>query len=932
MNLFAQVNIGGRIALGFAAMLIVLIAQGMAVLTALRTAENHFLAFQRASNITGIIHAMEGNVVELQRSVLAYTFSGYEGVINRIERVQVRLNQQCERLRSDLQDPTRRDLLSRLESHLHSHAESFAAALEERRSRDSLAVHEVDELARGVSEVLSVWLQEAMDHKQHQLAASLGLVQEHLLSAHRDSLAFRDSPDSLLVRTTGQRMRSFDAALRLLSDLPLNATQRNRAEAVRLQAMRFENGFNSLVRATRAYLYLVHVVMAGEEVELTRLTADLKEATQAIQTDLDARMHETIATARHRALLFTGAAILLGLVLTWRISRSISRPVMDMAQALSDLAHGYGGTEIPGRGRHDEIGAMAKAADIFKQKADELDNASRYKSEFLANMSHELRTPLNSLLILSKLLASNREGNLTSDQVDSARIVYESGSDLLRLINDILDLSKVEAGRMEVVAEPMEVELFLKGLHRQFHHLAEARGLTLLLDGIPGSALVLTTDWVKVEQILRNLLANAFKFTEKGDVTIRFGHAGRNVTFVNPFLVGKEVIAFAVSDTGIGIPEEKQSLIFEAFRQVDGTTSRKYGGTGLGLTISRKLAGLLGGELHVESRLDQGSTFTLYVPASFPFPDKVRSDQLRIGGTTEQEDAVEFHDPHATILVVDDDDRNRQAIRKMLQGRVHEVLTAADGAAAVRMLATHPGIHLILMDIMMPVMDGYQAMQTIRKQGRFIHLPIIALTAKAMPGDRQRCLEAGASDYLPKPVRMGQLLTLMQELLKTTAVEGASRSMQLASLPLPPPSADLPTELAPLRSDGRPLTILVVDDDPRTTFSLVHALQTRVERVIVAQDGQRALEQLAANPEVDVVLMDIMMPRLNGPDTVHRLRENPNLTHVVVITMTASIAEETPDVAGADAHLNKPIAMEKLWPLLETLPTQRRRELRGESP
>ncbi|MEO5335093.1 MAG: response regulator, partial [Magnetococcus sp. YQC-5] len=381
------------------------------------------------------------------------------------------------------------------------------------------------------------------------------------------------------------------------------------------------------------------------------------------------------------------------------------------------------------------------------------------------------------------------------------------------------------------------------------------------------------------------------------------------------------MVALAVTDTGIGIPEDKQELIFDAFRQVDGTTSRQYGGTGLGLSISRKFAHLLGGEIQVESRPGHGSTFTLYLPETFPFPDKVRSDHALTKEDGTWQGGAGFRDPNATILVVDDDDRNRQAICKILQGRVRQVLTAADGAAAVRLLETQHQVDLVLMDIMMPILDGYQAMRTIRRQGRFVNLPIIALTAKAMPGDREHCLEAGASDYLPKPVHAEQLFGLMQELLKTTAV--AIPVQEKAPFPTATPSVMPPADRSPLCIDGRAMTVLVVEDDPRTTFSLVRTLQTRVEHVFVAQDGMRALEQLAIHPEVDVVLMDIMMPRMDGLETVRRMRDDPDLKNTVVITMTASLPENAPQITGADAHLNKPIAIEKLWQLLETLPMQR---------
>ncbi|MEO5364313.1 MAG: hypothetical protein H7838_11910, partial [Magnetococcus sp. DMHC-8] len=297
-------NIGGRVATGFALVLLILVAQGVATITALRVAADHFLAFQRASAATNVIHAMESNVVELQRSVLAYTFSGFEGVLSRIRRVQKGLQRQFEQLHAELQDQRRQDLLKRMEDHFLSHTANFAAALEEHRLRDRLADQEVDQSAREASRELAQLLEQAMAAGQYRWSAHLGLAQEHLLTSHRDALAFQGAPDALLVRDVERRMRLFNTAWQPVSGL-IPDDVRERVEGVRIQATRFETGFHSLVRATRAYLHMVHVVMAGEEAEFARLTVELKEATLTEQAGLDARLHATMATARRDALLFT---------------------------------------------------------------------------------------------------------------------------------------------------------------------------------------------------------------------------------------------------------------------------------------------------------------------------------------------------------------------------------------------------------------------------------------------------------------------------------------------------------------------------------------------------------------------------------------------------------------------------------------------------
>ncbi|MBF0162128.1 MAG: response regulator [Magnetococcales bacterium] len=917
MSFFSSLSIGGRVAMGFSLVLLILVVQGWMAMAALRDSAAHFHAFQRASATTSLIHAMESNVLELRRSVLAYTVSGYEGVLSRIRRVQDGLQKQFEQIRPGLQDQRRQDLLQRMENHFLSHTKNFAAALEEHRLRDHLVEHEVEKPVRTASGELAALLAQATDNARYRFSAHLGIAQEYLLLSHRDAQAFQSSPDSALVRDVEQHLRLFNEAWQILTALFPDEVRGERLHAVHAQVARFASGFHSLVRATRAYLYMVHVVMAGEEVEFARLTAELKEATQAVQSSLDRRMDETITTAQRDALLFTLTAILLGVLLAWHISQGISRPVVAMTRALSELAQGQTIAEIPGRGRHDEIGSMAKAADVFKQKADALEHASRYKSEFLANMSHELRTPLNSLLILSKLLAGNQEGNLSDDQVESAQIIHESGSDLLSMINDILDLSKVEAGRMEVVAEPLEVDRFLEGIYRQFHHMAEARHLDLRIKKDHRAPHTLTTDWGKVEQIVRNLLSNALKFTETGGVEIRVGRPVRKVTFVNRDLNEQAVVALAVTDTGIGIPKDKQDLIFDAFRQVDGTASRKYGGTGLGLSISRKFAQLLGGELQVESDRGEGSTFTLYLPERFPWTDTVVGHSP-IHATPADDKAAgaeraDFCAPDATVLVVDDDARNSQAIGKLLQGRVYRVLTADHGAEALRLLEACQPIDLVLMDIMMPVMDGYQAIQEIRRQRRFFQLPIIALTAKTMPGDRQRCLEVGANDYLSKPVRIEQLFDTMQELLIGRSQDGDRERLDHT---LPPAAPAEPVQALPVGREGGSLTVLVVDDDMRTVFSIAKELQTRIATVLLAYDGVKALRELELHPEVDAVLIDMRMPNLDGYATMRRIREESRFHHVALLAVTACAMpgdEEKCREAGADGYLAKPASIEMIW-------------------
>ena len=413
----------------------------------------------------------------------------------------------------------------------------------------------------------------------------------------------------------------------------------------------------------------------------------------------------------------------------------------------------------------------------LEEKAAELALTSRYKSEFLANMSHELRTPLNSILILGQQLAENADANLSERQVEFAQTIHGAGTDLLHLISDILDLSKIESGTVTIEEEVLFFDHLRANMERSFRHEAERHELEFSVDFPPELGEAMNTDPKRLQQILKNLLSNAFKFTDEGSVTLRAHLPTRGWSEGHPSLDrAPAVIAMEVADTGIGISADKQKIVFEAFQQADAGTSRKYGGTGLGLAISREIAGLLGGELRLDSAPGEGSRFTLYLPLRQPSRDWMRNraatrggsapppaPDARPGGTSAPGDESVLRGRR--VLVVDDDVRNIFALSSVLERHGMEVVTAATGGEAVERVGGDLRIDLVLMDIMMPGMDGYETIGAIRRDGATGRLPIIALTAKAMKGDREKCLEAGASDYLAKPVVTDELLEVLRQWL-----------------------------------------------------------------------------------------------------------------------------------------------------------------------
>ncbi|MEV7001719.1 HAMP domain-containing protein [Streptomyces sp. NPDC093982] len=480
---------------------------------------------------------------------------------------------------------------------------------------------------------------------------------------------------------------------------------------------------------------------------------------------------------------------------------------------------------------------IEEARQVLEERAEQLAVSMRYKSEFLANMSHELRTPLNSLLILAKLLADNAEGNLSPKQVEFAETIHGAGSDLLQLINDILDLSKVEAGKMDVSPTRIALVQLVDYVEATFRPLTAEKGLDLSVRVSPELPATLHTDEQRLLQVLRNLLSNAVKFTDSGSVELVIRPAGMDV----PQKIREQLleagslteadaplIAFSVTDTGIGIAASKMRVIFEAFKQADGTTSRKYGGTGLGLSISREIAQLLGGEIYAQSEPGRGSTFTLYLPlhpselpphgyqqqlpsldagdlvasaaelaeladVEIETPAEVRSyretqngaaalfrRRRRAASELEQRPAQQeqwsapepARSPQSLrgirfggekVLIVDDDIRNVFALTSVLEQHGLSVLYAENGREGIEVLEQHDDVAVVLMDIMMPEMDGYATTTAIRRMPQFAGLPIIALTAKAMKGDREKAIESGASDYVTKPVDPDHLLAVMDQ-------------------------------------------------------------------------------------------------------------------------------------------------------------------------
>ncbi|MBS0315101.1 MAG: HAMP domain-containing protein, partial [Proteobacteria bacterium] len=557
---------------------------------------------------------------------------------------------------------------------------------------------------------------------------------------------------------------------------------------------------------------------------------------------------------------------------------------------------------------------MARRA--VEEKAEQLALTSKYKSEFLANMSHELRTPLNSLLILSKLLSDNPQGNLNEKQTEFARTIHSAGSDLLSLINDILDLSKIESGTVSIEIGDMPMSTLKQHMERTFRQLAADKGLRFDVDFDPALPAALRTDEKRLQQVVLNLLSNAFKFTAHGGVTLSVSPATSGWSPTHSVLRGADkVIAIAVTDTGIGIPEDKQKLIFEAFQQADGTTSRKYGGTGLGLSISREIARLLGGELQVSSRPGEGSTFTLFVPS------EAGAVTANTPGTPARYDNSGAMLPNALpaqldvsddrealgqspfVLIVEDDPTFASILLDLARESGLKGVISTAGAGTLAM-ARKLQPNAITLDLGLADIDGFVLLDLLKHDPETSHIPVHVISG-ADQAESARHL--GAIGITEKPAGHDALAAVFSRLAASVGKKKRKR--------LPAANEPLAREVTELQG----AKILIVDDDIRNIFSLTSVLESYGVEVQHAERGADGIRILENSPGIDIALIDIMMPEMDGYETMQQIRQRPMLADVPLIAVTAKAMKGDRQKcldAGASDYIAKPVDIDLMLALL----------------
>jgi HAMP domain-containing protein/signal transduction histidine kinase/DNA-binding response OmpR family regulator len=580
---------------------------------------------------------------------------------------------------------------------------------------------------------------------------------------------------------------------------------------------------------------------------------------------------------------------------------------------------------------------IEQARSALEERAEQLALSSRYRSEFLANMSHELRTPLNSMLILAKLLMENPDRNLTPQQVEFAETIHSAGTDLLQLINDILDLAKVEAGKMELRTVDVSVDRLVDYVEATFRPLAADKGLGFRVSVDSDVPSDVRTDEQRLQQVLRNLLSNALKFTEHGEVQMHVSVA-RGVTFDSETLREEpRVLAVAVMDTGIGIDEDRLPIIFERFQQAEGTIDRRFGGTGLGLSISREIAAILGGEIHVESAVGVGSTFTLYLPAhpeSAPQPDD--DQRLPVARRVEQPRSLPAKPPrtvHAArpvtgvvagpvvttrqaplprLLLVEQDDAERDALVDLAAvGGVLDVVPVGTLEEARDAIEREPFDQIVLD----PRLSGGSGLTLLEpfSAGQAPAPPVLLYTPRPLP-KREQARAARYGKVLP-------ITTASSRAHVADTLRGAWAGPSVS----PTSNGDLPAQPAAIGPGALTLPgrkALVIDDDVRSVFALVNALELRKLDVLYAESGREGIDMLKKHGDFDLVLMDIMMPQMDGYTAIRKIRATPQFASLPIIAVSAKAMRgdrEKSLAAGASDHVTKPVDVEQLVSLMCSL-------------